>query len=200
MLSESLYSHEIYEDLRKRLPDFPVGFRGQPYQYAEKTLSEGFDIARPYYAFDCRLLTWETLQLERDRLLGCFAESMNFGLSDITERPHFTDPDYSADRILSYYQQHPTEYSSILVLQFPGEFGTQFYSPPRSYECPITFQKALIPQACISGVVTLDENDFLQSSKVLKDHSDLDERQKLSLSRKILQARLAKKYIEAIVS
>src|SRR3989344_1065940 len=170
---EAAGAFENYESLILRLPKFPVGFRGQPFKLNENTLENGFDKKRHFFAGNLSSLGIE----EARKSWPDFRYAFQFAMHSSKTYSQQTLKSINLEEEVSYFKEHPEEYSSILVLVFPDLTDLPNWPKPLLGDTKLNrwFMKKLSPKN-IAGIVQSQQEDFIEFEQELRKNPQLVER------------------------
>lgn len=186
MSLENFRPREAYKMFQASIPQYPIGFRGQPHEYLESTLVNDFASERGYFCLDIRQLNWAEMRRTRKYLKGMFEYTAIFGKSDLLHEDYVL---WDQRRKMRYFQQHPEKFCSMLVLGFP-ERKTGEYAPRSFSGVPFRFSDS-VPSENIAGNITLQQSDFEEVGSRYKPESTAYYKQ--------LQRRLLRGYINHLI-
>lgn len=158
-----LASFESNEALLSRLPKFPVGFRGQAVEFNKKTLQVGLDTPREYFVINLTRLSLDDIKMGWKELRNQFNFSVKCGR---TINQHSTRKDVTVQEAITYYIEHPVEYSSVLVLAFP-KLTDWLQSHIKSKDAGYGWYKHKLSPRNIVGTVNSQKQDFLEFQEQL---------------------------------
>jgi len=183
-----------YESLLLKLPKFPVGFRGQPAELNQITVTNGFDMPINYYMARLTNLGIDELKKIWPTFKNQFRVSMGWGQTLNEEIEEIK----TVKEAVSYFTEHPTEYSSVLVLVFPEITDLPEYDIKNRM-----FFKQKLAAKNVAGVIHAQKEDFVEFKKNLQNNLNSANNSQLTpqhLLDQHLENKMLSRYLEFLVN